>query len=334
MQIRASILAITCLLAALLAGCGGGPPPSPPVCSPALDCIQLIVVQDPACTVPFGSIPSSMYQFQNNHPDTAIYVSYVQNVRHLNVNPPIPDGPPANLIVSVDPGKAVNLGCVKTKNPNPGDEIDEWSFNKTSACFAGQCGSGSSKPTPPPRDPKLTCERLCNKNDVTCFKNTLGNSNPAEVQLAKALNAFNFAILSAKPPAKVDMSSIVALSNAYTGTTHCNRDTLDLNALAPPAKNFSFYNVGSDCPAQFAISDPRASYIGISFPSELSGLADVSTKTFSLKPTDDPHSPKLTIGLLSPDGPSTEPIIEVNGGSQHLLFTGEYKYCAMLQWPN
>ncbi len=329
MQLRTAFTIVVVVLAFLGATCSNPTPPPPVVCESAQVCAVQRTTQDKDCKFQGPGSSDLFYIVQNEHPQRKIYATYMATVRHLNSNRP-PESSYGS--VSADPNKTGTLGCQRTKGVLA-EQFDEWSFTIVSACFANECPSPPMKNPDKTRDPRKTCEELCDEDDQSCLKYTLNGSAPIERRVKSSLDQLNRSLISVQPPASVHVDPLVAVSNAYTGSNQCSRTDLVFsspNSAGEP----SFYNTGSSCPIGVSLSDPRVSAFEISFPGDLSGNAQLSNgQSYSLVPTDDNHSPKLLITEKASGSRVEEPILLWKGrSSSTMTFTGKKYYCAQLKW--
>lgn len=331
-------IAVSILLSTILVGCGGfgsvTPPPSP--CANALVCAQVGSKADNSCVKPWGWSRTNSYWMVNHHPSRAIYVTYEKRVRHLNSLDP--DQSDMFILGPIPPSKDMVLGCERNESKKPGgDSYNEWSFTPITACFDGDCAKEQlpQKPTKD-RDPHLTCEQLCSKLDPSCLKYSVTNSTPEDRLVSQGLDDLTSKIASVIPPTSIDISSLVALSNAYTGSTSCTRG--DMFFYNRSGSTPAFYNSGSTCPLGMALKHPQFSSLFVTLPGDFRGdFQQVPTRSFEMKPEDVPHSPTM---LLEESGNGVvywEPVTSITGvtgaaGNGMLTFTGQKYYCAQIDW--
>jgi hypothetical protein len=319
-----------------LSGCTKFTPPPPAPCANAQACASVITQTDNTCPNAFPNANSpyantNFFSMFNNSQDKKIVVHYEERVRHLNSLRPDEH---LDKYVQVDAGQSQPLGCQRTPGLNS-EQYDDWTYTIQDACFVGSSGCVSN-PLPKPtkqRDPKLTCEQLCQQNDNSCLKYSLSNSGP-DAQLRAALIKFNVAMLSSNPPAKVDVSGLVSLSNLYTGSNKCTRGDLAIGATAKV--DYPFSNSGSSCPIGFAINSLAVSQVEVTFPGDLEGvivMQPLSPRTdLTLVPSDDAHSPLLNIVETATKASVFEPIVATKEASNGITFTGKTYYCAQVLW--
>jgi hypothetical protein len=313
------------------------PPEPTPVCQNALACAQVMTFTDQTCPLAFP--PASSYSnpnhfdLLNNHPQKTIVVHYQEKVRHLNSTRP---DEALNKYVAVSAGQTAPLGCQRTPGLTT-DQYDDWVYTLLDACFVSDTGC-QIVPLPKPskqRDPAKTCTALCMGGDQSCLKYSVTGAGPVDTQLKNALSAFSSALLNASPPANVSMSSLVSLSNIWSGSNTCSRG--DLSIASPAPIDFPFSNSGSSCPVGFNLpNDTRASSVIVTFPGQLTGTIQMAQAAprprLTMAPSDNTHGPMLSIVELPANTTVYEPIIATFATGGELTFTGEKYYCAQIVW--
>lgn len=304
------------------------PRPTPPeahLCETADICAEIITRNDNSCSIPFNYSNTRSFSYYNNNPNRKIYASYDETVRHLNSNKKDETTP---RMVSIDPGKTATLGCWRTKGALS-EQFDEWSYTPRGACYANEC------PAPPvtkpidTRDPKDDCEKLCDRDDPSCLKTDIKGNSPEEIVIRSSLTDLTKAFLQSTPPTNVDVSPLIKLSNAFTGTNNCWRSDLLIDKPDPISSKFS--NTGTTCRVGFGTQDPRVSSIEISFQGDWLGRFEKTGGKYTLNADDESHAPILSV--LKPHGIwEYDPVILVNGSRGKMTFTGAKYYCSQLNW--
>lgn len=329
-MIRPNALCIVLLLTTqsfALVGCTRNvPKPAPArICASAMECMAVESRVDNSCKLPFGGSNSILYAATNIHPSRKIYATYEEKVRHLNSTRP---DEKVSKMVAVETRTIEPLGCARTKGLI-GDQIDEWSYTITAACFANECPSPPIAKPSANRDPRLSCEQLCERDDKSCLKVRI---DPMDTSVSQKLDVFSRDLMSAIPPQRVKMSELIFLSNAYTGSSICVRGELELAGSGTPA--YQFNNAGASCPIGFSVKSGYVSALEAFFPGDYSGqFENVAGKSWSLISEDESHSPTLVITESPAGNLVSEPLAAIQGSSRgQITFTGKKYYCAQVSW--
>lgn len=352
-SIRFNLVKITKLIAAFciflsLVGCtisGKGiliPGPSIPPCETAYLCAEIFSKSDSTvCDLKgAGDKPNGLgtqsWRMKNNHHDKTIYVTFNRSSKESG-------GPGASTeidIIGLAPGEDKLLGCRVLKDKKePYKAIYEWSYSVVTACFDRECPSAKLNPPPTKRDPKTTCESLCENGSSECEVIDLSKSTNAK-PLENELKKLSSDIITSKPPTQISLSGITSLINQFAGAGQliCNRDEIILgNKNAKGISEFS--NIGDKCPIAFGHLTPPVASLFITLPpvweGELFSIAPSLAKpgAFLLKSSGLGKTPLISI-INSQGKVETDPIRFITGTKDKMIFTGENLYCAQVSWSD
>ena len=211
------------------------------------------------------------------------------------------------------------VGCDYTPDTSTqnGGTID-WSYSIVDACFEGV---NCPQPVVAPAGTRHnTCEQSCKNGDPNCLVADL-RSAPSNLQTS--LGNFESDLLSVQNfPAYVDTSDLVKFVNQINGDMNCTRDPFNILDASG-----HFENGGGSC--DFAVKTTGASPVvyQISFPGKWTGTFAKLGNAYVVVSPDDSHNPSFEIISTG----ETDPINEVDGDSQKMLFSGAKYYCALVK---
>lgn len=323
----AGLVAYSSIMALTTAKGGGTPPPRPAVCANPLACTQETTRLENACN--FGDENFvQMHSFMNRHPNRDLIVSYNEIVRHLNSGRPDEVFP---KIITISAGRKEDVGCEKTRG-FLAENIDHWSFPITSACFADDCKGTSTGPgagqKPEPRNPAVSCEDECAQGSPNCIFYSLRNGTPGDQVVASEFRRLTEVLLHAPAPFSYPMDNFAAIMTQASGET-CSRNPIDV------PNEYSLLNSGNRCNLPVGVTGPGdVSGVVMHFPGAFRNQLERQEGDYArIASTDVGTSMWIDIhGVLPDDQIYSERLIGGTFYRDHLIMTGERRYCVALEY--
>jgi hypothetical protein len=295
------------------------PPPPEEPCPTALVCTKILSKQDAVCR---DTADRTEYLISNHHPNKKVVVAYREHVRHVN-DITRPDQY-ATKILEIDPKDSeVTLGCKRTRGLLD-EQWDEWSFLILSTCFEGECPVNFPKPTQH-RDPRTSCEKLCNNQDKSCFNVSFtGNLSPLGGEMARLTSSLAF-----KPfPVSHPMSGFAAFANIWTGDNSCTREPLRIDKTQELSAAGTTCRVGAVVANNSLIKEMEIVLAG-----EITGQITRSTPDqYRVLFNDLNSSPLLRLKQQVNGSDVYEHIMSISGHRGEMTVTGENYYCGRFNW--